>query len=93
MIDAEIMDMEDGSPKIHPPKEQKEVGNKPSFLNCLVQTRVFDMICALLKGAERRRDDRGTEGSKKSKARCNHTHSWHAMVGNHLCLLNQNRFT
>ncbi|XP_067313225.1 transcription elongation regulator 1a isoform X2 [Pseudorasbora parva] len=24
MIDAEIMDMEDGSPKIHPPKEQKE---------------------------------------------------------------------
>lgn len=36
MIDAEIMDMEDGSPKIDPPKEQKEVGNMPSFLNCFV---------------------------------------------------------
>lgn len=36
MIDAEIMDMEDGSPKIDPPKEQKEVGNMPSFLNSFV---------------------------------------------------------
>jgi len=38
MIDAEIMDMEDESPKIHPPKEQKEVGmgNIPSFLNSFV---------------------------------------------------------
>lgn len=36
MIDAEIMDMEDGSPKILPPKEQKEVGNVSTFLNCFV---------------------------------------------------------
>lgn len=34
MIDAEIMEMEDGSPKIDPPKEKKEVGGVSSFLNC-----------------------------------------------------------
>lgn len=27
MIDAELMDMEDGSSKIEPPKEQREVRN------------------------------------------------------------------
>ncbi len=34
MIDAEIMEMEDGSPNIYPPKEKKEVGSVSSFLNC-----------------------------------------------------------
>ncbi len=33
MIDAEIMEIEAGSPHIYPPKEKKEVGSVSSFLN------------------------------------------------------------